>query len=70
MKTFSLNNRYICTEDGKTLYISSSSQNRVIGLPEFQNEEYAFDVLSTINEGIVNGIKQIVNNNDGTYSIV
>ncbi len=70
MKTFSLNNRYICTDDGKNIYVSSSSQNCIKGLPEFSNEDYAFNTLSILREEITKGFKKIVNNDDGTYSIV
>lgn len=48
MRTFSLNNRYICMNDGKTLYISNYSQNCIKGLPEFSNEDYALNILSVL----------------------
>ena len=70
MKTFSINTRYICTDDGKNIYVSSSSQNCIKGLPEFSNEDYALNMLSILKEDIANGIRKIVNNDDGTYSIV
>ena len=70
MRTFSLNNHYICTDNGKEFYISQYPQHRIDGLPIALNDVDATIILNDFKEELKHGKKSLINNLDGTYFVI
>lgn len=68
-KSFSYNTRYICTEDGINLYVSSNKVHSIQGLKAYSDEEYACKAAAVLEDELKAGAKSLVKLLDGNYSI-